>query len=51
MNFFPMLGTMTADVTAIATDAETLFATVAGIAITIATLGILLFVVRKIRGR
>jgi len=42
---------VTDDVTAIASDADTLFTTVSGIAIGIAALGILLYVIRKIRGR
>lgn len=45
------LADTTADVTAIATDATTLFGTVTTIAISIVTLGVLLFIVRKIRGR
>jgi len=45
------LADTTADVTAIATDASTLFGTVTTIAISIVTLGVLLFIVRKIRGR
>jgi len=40
---------ITTDVTAVATDASTLFSTVEPIALAIVSLGILIFVLRKLR--